>query len=467
MQNTYIVRTKDKKLLCFHYNNDSIYCRQYSDGKWSKDTSVIENVRDSYTVNLTDDGQIYIFAQDKNGNIILCTKDNGFWKEQIILKSSEKNVKNIMFFSISGNQGMKLLYNIPQNDKLSHCLAMQLADKNGKWGGSQIIDNIVSLPESIFQLQSINKGHCIVFCQKRNKENIIGYRELTLSRKGDFNAVFSTNFNITDHCFLAGENGIYFVVAVKSMFSTQLIFRKTTDKGLSEPYVLWEGQKTGGCQILFVKGVLYIFFLHLGRLYYCISNDFGDSFSKPERYKEHFCSIYKKAYFISYDKMSEKEFLAREFYVESKNVSNIQIISDLYDSFYNESVNKMSVVVEKEDSQEIIKLNNRISELNSKLDEKNRQIIQLTDLLNKKNEEIVWTENNWKNKLKNAVNVNEKEKQTNDIKQKNIEIEKKEIEKRTKDKTKDNIEKDKPSYKKVDIDNVEKSEEGADYEDIK
>ena len=190
----------------------------------------------------------------------------------------------------------------------------------------------------------------------------------------------------------------------------------------------------GGCMMCIVKKRLYAFWTAGGRLYFCFSDDGGNSFSRASKYTRKFCLNPKRACYLSFDRMSEGEFLCRNIYTDSANICDIQIMPDLYGDFYKNTFtddnknNDDSVKVQESfqnirqeiprnsvqnsteynynmgmEMSELEKLQNQISADRNRMAQKDMQIEQLTAVLRKKNEEIVAAENSWKNRYRAAA----------------------------------------------------------------
>lgn len=420
MQNNYIIYTKDNKLVCFYYTEDfKIYCKTYENNKWSKGSTVISGVREYYTINMSENGELYLFCQNTKGHIMLCRNNGLEWSQSTILENKVQKIQNILFNSIITNNGLSIVYNVPIIDEKAHFLTAQSLNNNGKWLESTRIDKISALPNTIFQTQTIKSNHIIVFYQKRTPETNLGYREITPNKIGAFNVFHTTNYQIIDHSFLTTNKAIHFLYIVKGMFSNQIFYRKKESNVFDNPIVLSEGQKLGNCCLSIIHNKIYASWTYGSQLYQCTSDDYGNSFTRPTKYKRKFCLNPQKAVYLSYKGMTEDNFVIRELYVDSTNPSDIQLIPDLYEEFYpsyNKVEKKVVETIEPEVStefdEEIEKLKNQIFINKAQLEQKDKQIMQLTTLLQKKNEEILNSANNWRMKYKKAIDENNQFKNT-------------------------------------------------------
>lgn len=410
MQNNYIVRTKYKTLMSFYYTTDGgIYCKIYEDESWGKSKLIIANVREYYSVCMAENGTIYLFCQNMQGDIILCKNEENKWTQNIILKNRQGSAQNIIFNAMITDTGMSLVYNVPIKNEKLHYLTMQTLSDKGKWQEANRIDKIDSLPDSIFQFQPIRKNHSILFYQKRMPETNIGYREITPEKAGVFNSVHTTGYQLVDYSFLTTNNNIHFLYIIKSMFSSQIIYRRKEDYGFTNPVIIWEGQKLSNCNLCIINDDIYVSWIFNAQLYYCISHNKGDSFERPVKYKKRLSFSPKKAIYLSYDKMNENDFVCRELFVDNLNVPEILFLPDFCSNFYpvkDEVKPEMVQSISKDENiydENLEKVKNQLFLSKSQLTQKDKQILQLTNLLQGKNEEIVNIDNNWKIKTKRLL----------------------------------------------------------------
>jgi hypothetical protein len=174
------------------------------------------------------------------------------------------------------------------------------------------------------------------------------------------------------------------------MFSSQLIYRKKDVSEFSNPIVLYEAQRIEKCLLCYVKNCLHVFFHAAGQLFVCVSENQGASFSRPARYKKKFCQNPEKAYYLSVVPQSEAEFFVRQVFVDHQSPWDVQILPDLYDEFYPDPIvpsPKTNAPVDSETLEELERLRNQISILQRHNSEKDKQIVQLTQMMSHKYEE--------------------------------------------------------------------------------
>jgi|GEM_PF-2535503 len=336
MQDNYIVRQSNDRLTCFFSSNESsILYRTYENDKWSVIKELLTDTLDKFTVTVAQNGTIYIFCQNLDGDIVLCTCDEnlGEWSSKIILKNHAEKNHTILFHPIMRPNGLCILYNAPSPDG-NFQLVSQNLDDSGSWTSPAPIDDIAKSKGTIFEVQHVTSEHLLVFYQSSRSENNIGYREVTSNKWSDFKPIHLTSYQILDTSFMTTNGSIHALYVVKSMFAHQILYRQKTAEGFSAPLVIWEGQKMENCLLFIANNVIYATFRYRSQMFISHSKNNGKSFSRPETYKNKLSSGQKKAIYISELPMSENEFFARELYVDDSKPWDIQILPKIYEQFY-------------------------------------------------------------------------------------------------------------------------------------
>lgn len=430
MNCNYIVKDKNGRLLSLYYIKKNaekgIYLRIFEKGEWSRQYLIANGVREYYTVNMAENGEIYLFCQSENGDIILCKEQNYEWQKNVILKSKDKSVKPIFFNSIINGNEMRLIYNVPVNSENADYLMVQGFDGKGGWLEAEKIDKISSFSSSMFNIQKAGSGHYIVFYQKRTNELNVGYRELTTNKTSDFNAFHNTKYQLIDQSFLVASDSIHFLYIVRGMFSSQIIYRKKDGPDFSNIIIIAEGQKIDNCCLSIIDNKIYAYWIYNSQLYFTVSDDNGKSFAKPSRYRRKFCAAPVKCQYLSYESMSESRFCIREVYSDSGKPWDIQIIPDLCGGFFliesmsSEAKEKpFSIPHEQEDneySEKILKLKNQLDMCRIQLEQKDKQILKINTALEKKNEELVLSDASWRERYKALLEENRTLKEKIDLK---------------------------------------------------
>lgn len=403
MQNTYIVKLNINKLLAFYYSKkNGIVYKIYDNNSWSKEQIVFINALENYSVTLGYDGIIYIFCQDTNGNLNLCINKEGLWSSKVILENKSNTVHTIIFNPIVTESGLTLIYNVPSTNESGNYLVTQQLSENSKWSEPNKIDYFTNMNNCFYQVQYIGKDHLLLFYQTKTPENRIGYRELTSTTQGPFNLFHMSTSYIKDYSFLTTNTEIHAIYIIKSMFSSQLIYKKKGDDGFSKPIVLWESQKIENCLLFIIKNIIYVNFIVNGQLSVSTSNDGGRTFSRPTSSTIKFNYKNTKAIFISEPPQNENSYYIRELYVDSENPCDIQLIPELTNDFLpvflytkKDEIESTERVMTTQPSGELEDLKEKISKLKNQLyiykkqiSDKDKQLINLTNLLKNRNEDL-------------------------------------------------------------------------------
>ena len=450
----------ENQLLCFYYDydNNNIMLKKYLDknNTWSTPSVIFNNALDTYTINIYFN-QINLFCQNRFGHAFLCSYKNNNWQSKIILQSQfNYDLKIYPMININNlNQDFYLLYNIPADKNNFYLVINQL--KNNRWQPLAQIDKIYSLKN--FCVQNINNNYLIAFYIKLKKSNEInlGYREINSSKQSDFNIIHSTYYKITDTSFLVTNNSIHSLFTIKNLFTKQLIYKKKQGDYFSKPIILFDSPNINNNLLLIIKNNLYACWTINNKIYFCISKDNGLNFSKPQVFMSNTFEL-EKAIFLS-DKnldlnknLEQQDFFCREVYINKNNPWEIKFLFDLdpdikknlfsldhkyknqnQNNIYQQDLaQKQEFNINSLNTQEIInKLKNQLEIKNKQLIQKDKQILELTNLLKSKNDEIIAlcvTKKNKKSGIdsdpinQNALNNNsfDKNHEKDNLDQKNI-----------------------------------------------
>ena len=320
LQNNYILINKNNEILSFYYGEErSIYCKKLDHNNNFIITKVIQDVTDCFTVDIAPNKDIYIFCQNYAGDIILCKLEKEGFKQKILFKNKNEKTENILFYPIFFKNNLSLIYNT--NNHSQSFLSIKTLVNNKSWTNSENIDLFSTLPNNLFYMQKINQDNIILAYQKKSKDTQIGYKQIKDGNISDFITIHRTNYQIVDYSFIAFNDVIHYVYIVKNLFSSQVIYRKKDEYGLSNPITLFEGQKIKNCNISILNNSLYCSFIVNNSLYYYESEDFGRSFLGLVKYKKPVSQDVIKAKFI--DNINIPNNCINQIFIDSKNISNI------------------------------------------------------------------------------------------------------------------------------------------------
>lgn len=339
MENNYIFKDKENNLYLYCYNNGSILKKKYNtNNKWFFEDTIISNVKENFTFNVSFDDEIYIFCQDNDYNVhFLKGRDNVF-ESQIILENTTGEKNEVFFYSRIDDDVLTLIFNTPKDNKDTAYLYMQKM-QNNIWQKAEIVDKCMPIKNKYFDFYSYN-GRDIIFYKNCDVSNNIGYRTFSVNGISNFYKYHSTNYDIIDMSNLIINDELYFAYVVKSSFSYQLFFRRTNSNGFDDAIVVSEGQNIDNI-VLFYSDKLYIFYTSRDSVYYIYSDNLGNSFSKVKKFKDESSTDLVKAKFVS---KCNFDMCINDIYISRKEPRNIKILPNIYPNFYDDYKKPMELI---------------------------------------------------------------------------------------------------------------------------
>ncbi len=421
MQNRFIVKMNNGNLLCFFHESGNIFFKKIKNGICEPPENIISDVRELYTVNLLENGEVYLFCQNTCGDIVNLTFKDEKITKNVILKNNGKNSKDIIFYCVKKNSKMTLIYNIP-TDHSNFCDIMQQSFNGKNWSSAKKIDTAICMNDFIFKIQMRNFSNGVVFYQKKGKNNEIniGCREFNIDEISEYTPIYSTTYKIIGTSFLTTNENIHFVFVIKNIFSSRIIYRKKDLNGINEYIVVGEAQHIENCDLFIIKNKIYIFWKGSSGIFCCFSENSGKTFSKPCKYSGKVCQNIKKSFYLSFEQMEIEKFFIRNIYTNTQNIADIQILPELYENFISKTVKTETIEKPEQPKKNnyvqettFEMLKNQIAMLNNQMASKNKQIERLTEALQRKNEELIFSDKNWKERYKKIFA--EKEKLQNEL----------------------------------------------------
>lgn len=334
MQNNYILKTKKSEILSFYYGSErAIYCKKLDSNNYPITSKVIEDVTDYFTVSLDKNDNIYIFCQNLYGDIILCKLEENTFKNKVVFKNTNGDQQNVIFKPIFFNDNMSIIYNVPIKNSKDEFLSVKTLVGGKSWTNSENIDTFSPFLNNLFHVQIVNEDNLILAYQKVGRDIQIGYKEIKNGNIYDFIVFHKTGYNIVDYSFLAYKETVHFIYIVKNLFSSQVIYRRKDINGLSNPIVLFEGQKIKSCTLSILENKLYAMFIVNNILYYSQSEDLGLSFLGVSKYRRTITQDVGKAIFISNQNIGDS--CLNEIYLDTKNTLNISFLPEFSTGIFN------------------------------------------------------------------------------------------------------------------------------------
>nr|WP_317359213.1 hypothetical protein [uncultured Tyzzerella sp.] len=334
MQNNYILMNSNNEILSFYYGEErAIYCRKMGSNNYPIINKIIEDVTDFFTVDIGPNKEIYIFCQNYSGDIIICKLEQEGFKNKILFKNKSETPENILFYPIFFKGNMSLIYNT--SNKTNQFLSIKTLVAGKNWTNAENIDLFSMLPNNVFYVQKLTQDNIIIAYQKKAKDIQIGYKQISNGNISEFITIHKTGYQIVDYSFIGHENSVHYIYIIKTLFSSQVIYKRKDERGISSQIILFEGQKIKYCNINILNNNLYCSFIVNNTLFYCQSEDFGISFLGIAKYKKPISSDVVKARFVSNYNMQNS--YINEIFIDSKNPLNIYMLPEFLPSVFNKN----------------------------------------------------------------------------------------------------------------------------------
>lgn len=336
MQNNYILLTKSQDILSFYYGEErSIYCKKTNSSNYTSTIKIIQNVSDYFTVDIGNDGVVYVFCKNFDGDVILCKMEQDGFKNKILFKNKGNNLENILFYPIFFKENMSLLFNTQNQNQANNFLTIKTLINGKTWTNAENIDIFSALPNNLFYIQKINQDNIILAYQKKMKDVQIGFKQIKNGNISDFVTIHKTAYQIVDYSFIAYNDDVHYIYVIKTLFSSQVIYKKKDINGISNPIILFDGQKIKSCNITILNNVLFCSFILNNTLFYCQSEDFGNSFLGIVKYKKPISQDVVKAKFLQTTPILNSSI--NQIYLDSKNPLNIYMLPEFLPNIFNKT----------------------------------------------------------------------------------------------------------------------------------
>lgn len=327
----------------FHFDTQkqTICNSYYENNRLIHTETVCKNVLSAFSVNISKNNEIYIFYQDKKGNIYLKYGYTNKWKDHIIQQNNLKTIHNVYFHSIINENGIHLLYNSYSEESKYYDIVSHQMYQNGKWGEPEVIDKCSATLTPQFTMQAINENLYILYYQSEGTENIVGYREyhLPTNKWSNFKTALQTKNQIVDYSFMTTDNSIHALYIIRGAYASQLIYKKKTSEAFSVPLFLVESRVIHACSIFKIDDQIWAIFSIDEYAYSLVSYDNGDTFSRAPKYKTEIFPDIIKATYINNNYIGRNDINLNSLLVDVNNPGSTAIVTDIYPHFFT-NINK-------------------------------------------------------------------------------------------------------------------------------
>lgn len=400
MANNYKIVYGKQKLTLFYYSNGSIFKITYNGTTPSLPTAVAENVRGDFSICNEFTKNPYLICSDSQGSVYFCRQREGLWDRRCVAEktSAAQNPQNFRLLKFDNE--LFIFYSIPQPNSRYHQLFL-LRHINGQWEAPVSIDSFLPFSKKGFFVTPCTKSNiCLTY---RANNYSIQTKSLNLTSMEEISApLFPSGVQCKDISFLPSDNRLHAVAIISNAFFDQLVYKSKGRSAYNSPLTLLEHQALDSCNIVQKGAALWVFAQSGNRIFYTVSEDYGQTFAPPAIYMESFPDDAVKADFYL-DKVSG--LYALEGYIQY-STNTILLLPDLDNSFYamtKPSVKELSAAQDKTDT-----LKNKLSMAEKEIASKQMQLQQLTNDLTQRSDELIEINARWRIKVNALTAENEK-----------------------------------------------------------
>lgn len=336
----YFIRTGGNRLFCVYGRKKTINCREYAGGEWGAATALAQAAGDNFYAEAQPDGTVTLVFADSSGNAAFLKFNGESWRAPQTYNAGGGYSANTVI-SLAGGT---FIYNEENGDGGGQSLFTRpqiQAQAQAQTLDALRLDKISNLPGAAYQLQKITPEHehYLLFYNQKKGESQLGYREIVPGRAGDFVSIYGSNFSVSDVSVLTTHDCLFAAIAVKGLFSQQILFKEKSGGEFSKQIVVWEGQRLERVLLSMIEGSLVVHFISGGLPYSCSSQDGGKSFLRPQPWKGKIPASTEKAAYVSAQYMHDSYFI-REILVDSERPWAAQFIPELWSGFYPENTSR-------------------------------------------------------------------------------------------------------------------------------
>lgn len=373
--NDIIIKTKDKDLLKFSYDDEiGIFYETINNNKKSKKNIILKQSFKYFYVTEDFNRNVNLICQDIIGNITLCILEDDTWKFKTLFCIKHNFIMPINVKGFYLNKDFKFLFNSDNDlkniyfkDKFNTSLEKIYSENNN-------IDIDYSILEGSNYISLII--HSISFEM---------YKLVLKSFKKDENTwsenkiIYITNHPYVDTSYCITNNIVHFLIAVNEEKTKSIIYKNINlDKNekLQRETIIFENENISSCLIIKLKEVLWALWISDNKLYGCYSINFGEDFSKPLVYKilkEE--NIKKVSYIENYEN--------KEIYINENNDCINLFLEEILNNEFLLEINYKEISYKLKEKEEINIFNKEIKKLKEIVNKQRSQIMKLEDKLYK------------------------------------------------------------------------------------
>jgi len=299
----YIFKQTDGSVINIFYDNRYGLC--YSTltkrNTWTEPVSLHKNIYHSFYADIDEENQIHVFFQDLQGNLYYAQLDKGEINTTPILNSKSISSYDKHLYLVPFKSAIHFFFVLRYNN--SNILSHQILS-NGNIGTPRVIDYI-TVSEHPYSVEFDKSGNLYAFYQfSDNKYSQIGYKKYTQSQKNWGELIPITRNSIDSEMprtIIDNKDIVHLIYQRHSENQFQLAYQqKIPDKNLwtEESVIHTSVYPFDESSIIMLNKDIIVFWVRSDSIYFSVSNDNGNTWSKPARYnfpliKQLLCFGYK------------------------------------------------------------------------------------------------------------------------------------------------------------------------------
>jgi hypothetical protein len=368
LYNDILIKTKDRRLLRFSYNDRyGIYYEEINKKETKKNIVYKESFRYFY-VTEDIDRNVNVICQDICGDIIICIFVDGSWKYKTLFYIKYNFITPINVKGFFLEKDLKIIYyldsdskNLYFSDGINNYFTVIYSENNGL----DIRFNI---------LQENNKVFVILNSTSYGIYKLI-LKEFSIKDK-DFvrdNVIYISKNQYIDYSYSIINNEIHFLMIVNEDKKNSIIYKKINvvdGKKSYEDIILFENEKITSCLIIELKRFLWAIWISEDKLYACYSLNSGEDFSEPLVYMDLREIFIKKIELIEGNKN-------KEIYVIERNGHINLFLEDLIADKHTFAIDYKEISYSSNQNSELNIVNEEIKNLKEIVNKQRSQILNL------------------------------------------------------------------------------------------
>ncbi|HHW48065.1 MAG TPA: hypothetical protein GXX14_05540 [Clostridiaceae bacterium] len=299
----YVFKKTDGTVInLFHDNRYGLCCSMLTKrNTWTEPVSLHKNVYNSFYADMDEDDQLHVFFQDLQGNLYYTKLDNEEAKTTPILNSKSVSSYDKHLYLVAFKNAIHFFFALKYNN--SNILSHQILS-SGNIGTPRVIDYI-SESSHPYSVEFDRSGNLYAFYQlSDNKYTQIGYKKYTPSQKnwGEFIPITRSSIDSEmPRTIIDYKDIIHLIYQRHSEKQYQLVYQqKIPDKNMwtEESVIHTSVYPFDESSIIMLNKDIIIFWVRSDAIYFSVSYDNGNTWSKPARYnfpvgKQLICLGYK------------------------------------------------------------------------------------------------------------------------------------------------------------------------------